>query len=62
MNCTGAEKDVRECKHGGWHMSDCGHNEDAGVKCHHPHSQEPPVIHIYYKTSLHFVWTAFSIV
>ena len=43
VNCTGAENDVRKCQHGGWKMSDCGNNEDAGVRCHHPHAQEPPV-------------------
>ena len=43
MNCTGSENDVRNCPNGGWRKSDCGHNEDAGVKCHHPHAQKPPV-------------------
>ena len=43
MNCTGSENDVRKCQHGGWRNSDCGHEEDAGVKCHHPHAQKPPV-------------------
>ncbi|XP_065071306.1 lysyl oxidase homolog 2B-like [Rhopilema esculentum] len=41
VNCTGNEHDVRNCAHGGWKQSDCGHNEDAGVRCHHPHSQKP---------------------
>jgi len=42
VNCTGSESDVRNCRHGGWRMSDCGHHEDASVKCHHPHAQQPP--------------------
>ena len=43
VNCTGNEHDVRNCAHGGWKQSDCGHNEDAGVRCHHPHAQKPDV-------------------
>eukprot|EP00794_Sanderia_malayensis_P005465 gene5465-6148_t len=43
VECTGNEKDLRKCKHAGWHKSDCGHMEDAGVRCHHPFSQEPEV-------------------
>ena len=43
LNCTGHESDIRKCPHGGWRKSDCGHKEDAGVRCHHPHAQEPEV-------------------
>lgn len=40
INCTGTEKNVTECKHQGWGKGDCGHAEDAGVRCHFPYRQQ----------------------
>ncbi|XP_033112971.1 scavenger receptor cysteine-rich domain superfamily protein-like isoform X2 [Anneissia japonica] len=31
--CTGAEPSLDQCKHGGWNVNNCGHNEDAGLIC-----------------------------
>ncbi|XP_059821862.1 lysyl oxidase homolog 3B-like isoform X4 [Hypanus sabinus] len=33
LDCGGTEKDVSECKSLGWGMTDCTHEEDAGVIC-----------------------------
>ena len=33
VNCSGTERDVTECPHGGWGGHDCLHKEDAGVVC-----------------------------
>ena len=31
--CTGSETRISECSHNGWGLHDCGHTEDAGVRC-----------------------------
>ena len=31
--CTGSESRLESCNHNGWGTHNCGHGEDAGVKC-----------------------------
>lgn len=31
--CTGSEAELSNCHHRGLGFSNCGHNEDVGVKC-----------------------------
>ena len=31
--CSGTEVQLEACPHDGWGNNDCGHNEDAGVRC-----------------------------
>lgn len=33
LNCNGSEADIRNCQHNGLGHHNCGHTEDAGVKC-----------------------------
>ncbi|XP_053392372.1 zinc metalloproteinase nas-36-like isoform X2 [Mercenaria mercenaria] len=33
LQCQGNEISVRDCLHSPWGLHDCGHKEDAGVKC-----------------------------
>ena len=33
LKCRGDENSLMECRHRGWGINNCGHFEDAGVKC-----------------------------
>ena len=33
VSCTGSETRLRYCSHIGWGSHNCGHGEDAGVRC-----------------------------
>jgi len=33
LNCVGTERSIVNCPHRGWGIENCGHSENAGVKC-----------------------------
>ena len=33
LNCVGTEEAISHCSHIGWGSHNCGHHEDASVKC-----------------------------
>ncbi|CAB4006010.1 deleted in malignant brain tumors 1 -like, partial [Paramuricea clavata] len=40
VDCTGHESSLFSCRHGGVGIHDCGHSEDAGVRCRGPRANE----------------------
>ena len=44
LDCTGKERNLKKCKHDGYYEhSNCGHVENAGVRCHALPIRYPPV-------------------
>ena len=33
VKCRGNEQTIAACRHNGWNVHDCNHNEDAGILC-----------------------------
>ena len=33
VSCSGSESNIGECGNNGWGIENCGHGEDAGVRC-----------------------------
>jgi len=33
VQCSGNEKNITECRHGGWGRHDCSHSQDVSVSC-----------------------------
>ena len=33
VNCTGLERDLRECQFDGWAKNNCTNDQEVGVKC-----------------------------
>ena len=33
VGCSGLESSLDECRHPGWGTHNCGHGEDAGIRC-----------------------------
>ena len=46
VKCSGREYSIQQCNHGGWGRADCGHKEDAGVKCHYPYGKSETQIRL----------------
>jgi len=34
VQCTGTESSLAECRHWGWGVSDCNHNDDVSIACY----------------------------
>jgi len=34
VQCTGSETNIANCRHKGWGVSDCNHNDDVSIACH----------------------------
>jgi deleted-in-malignant-brain-tumors protein 1 len=39
VDCAGHESSLFSCRHGGVGIHDCGHSEDAGVRCRGPRGE-----------------------
>ena len=46
MECTGTESRLLDCPHGGLNIYNCGHQEDAGVRCTRPPGKSPHLLHM----------------
>lgn len=38
LGCIGYESDISQCRSNEWGRHNCGHHEDAGVKCGECHN------------------------
>ncbi|KAJ8026614.1 Deleted in malignant brain tumors 1 protein [Holothuria leucospilota] len=44
VSCSGWEHYLTDCNHDGWYDHNCGHSEDAGVRCNTPDSYYPRLV------------------
>ena len=54
VRCTGNEQSLLSCPHNGINSHDCGHHEDAGVRCLELEVQSERVYYKYYEYIKYF--------